>query len=245
MNSKSKIIGLGIGALLLLILVALAAYMMYWKPEPKTGEGSSAAPTAPGENLSPLDQFVKTRKEFMAPETARKLGLKEPEVPIPVATKKPIRKLTLVPAGLGGGDVRYEPVIETPNGQFQVLKKSDYPQYFKVDSPDNALKYLKFALVKLGERQYDRIRMTISSPEMYRKECRDNKNKVTVSTITPLPITQSQAVSGGYQVTWIYYSGAMPAGYWRKVYLVTPDGDIQLRENSDKPFWPCGRSVVF
>lgn len=248
MGSKNKIIGLAVAAVLLGIMTFLAIYIMYFRPQapPPTGQPAHPAETPqPGTSLSPLDQFVKTQKELMAPETAQKLHFKEVEVTAPVPTKKPIAKLTMVPAGLGGGDVMYEPVIETQDGQFQILKKTDYSQFFKISSPDEALDYLKFALVKLGERNYDRMKMTISNIDMYRKECRDRQNNLVTSSINPLPLSQAKAVSGGYQVTWVYYSAALPAGYWRKVYLVTPDGDIQLKENPDKPFWRCGRSVVF
>lgn len=195
---------------------------------------------------SELDKFIITQRDLMSPESARKRKLSQVEIPIPIETKSPIAKLTIVPVVASGGDALYEPIAQSPDGSFFVLRKSDFPKYFKVTSPEKSLAYLDFTMVKTGARGYDRFKKTVYKPEDYQnRECKDKNNNSTVSTVHPLPISEARATAEGFQVNWVYYSPTVPAGYWKKTYLVTQDGDIKPKDNPSKPFFPCGRGFMF
>jgi len=246
MDQKNKKILITL--LIALILIVIVSFMIVsqrtsdkvYSPTQNTEEakeevGKKEVPT------SGLDEFVQSQKNFLDPKRAQNLHLDRMEVAVPVETKEPVKKITIVPQLISGGDAVYEPVVEMPDGKFFVLQKSAMARFFKINTPEEASRYLDFVEVKMGSSAYDRIKTTIFSRGDYRKkDCKDKKE-----VVTQWPITQARSVEEGFEVDWVYYTPAAKAGYWKKTYFVSRDGDIQLKKNPAAPFWECGPGMVF
>lgn len=197
------------------------------------------------QNAANLDEFIKTQNQLLPQDKAGTMGLKKEDINSPVPTAIETKKITLVPQLMEGGDALYQPVVELPGNKFFVLTPSELKGFFKVDSPQDAIKYVDFIMVKLGKGGYDRMKKTVFVTGDYDKiGCKDLAKGVNL----PLPLdrtaTTAQSAQGGFDVQWIYYSPAYPSGYFKDSVFVSSDGNIVVKDKSDKPFWNCGTGFM-
>jgi hypothetical protein len=243
MEDKTKKI-IFTGAIVLLALVVLIAITILVWPHSRSGPSDSS--NEPASPESRLDQFLRSEKIILDPAKARKRGLAIKEITVPIKTRASLSHLYLVPTGAAGGDSIYLPVWEDQQGNFSILQYPDYKNIFSINSAQEAANYIDFVRVKLGSSAYDRLKKTVWNPGDYKiTDCKDKNGQPVASSITPLPLTQATVSSNGYEVSWIYYTPAISAGYWKQTYFVSPDGSFRLEENVGRPFWPCGGSILF
>jgi len=178
----------------------------------------------------------------------KELGLTNKKVDVPFTPKLDNVEITLVPELMGGGDIIYRTVVKTDRNKYFVLNEDNQNKVFDINSNDEAKKYIDFVMTKIGKTSYDRIRKTVWEEKDYEKiKCNDSDVNYYGGDSIPSkkPITKAVSIQGGYEVTWIYYTPTYPAGYWKEVYTVTKDGNINKKEKSSKPFWSCGGGIMF
>jgi len=238
---NQKFIWVLVGVIIVLVVISLAIFWI-------TGQRRSTNNPILGEakKADNLESFVKNNTQLMTKEKAEPLSLENLDVTPPVPTKVNIKKITLVPKLIVGGDALYEPVVELPGNNFLILSPAQYKEVFSVNTADEALEYIEFLEIKMGKSTYDRIRQTVKQVGDYDKiGCRvmqEEENK-------PLPmdraVSQVKEQNDGFAVEWVYFTQAYPAGYYKISYFVGRNGDVVAKDKPDQPFWSCGQGILF
>jgi len=197
------------------------------------------------EKASNLDEYVNQSSELLSTEETQSLLMERKEVSIPVPVKIPSVKITMVPQMLGGGDPVYQPVGEA-NQNFFILDSSNWNKVFKINTPQEAEKYIDFLMVTLGSKKYDRIKKTVWKEADYKQiGCRASEYEKEYPLPKARPVTKAKATNEGFEVTWVYFSAAYPAGYFKEVYLVKKNGEVETKKKQEKPFHSCGTGILF
>jgi len=241
MSSKNKkIIIAGLTAFILIVVALLAATITI---EEEKQDFSQLGEVREAANL---DEYIKTDPELAYGKNLQSAGVERREINLPVATKIQLNKIVMAPVGLVGGDVIYAAVGELPNNNFFRLEPDNLNKIFLVSTPEEALKYVDFLMVTAGRSSYDRTRTTVWQVSDYDKiGCRVMPEEENLPLPKDRPISQSKQLNNGFEVTWIYFTPTLPAGYHKMMVEVGKDGGISVKDNPEEAFWPCGKGFVF
>ncbi len=201
-----------------------------------------------------LDSFLASDPEFAGQKTVKSIGLERKDIDIPLPTKNNLQKITMVPVLAVGGDAIYEPIAQINQNEFVRLNQENASQFFTINTPEEALKYVDFLLTKLGNGGYDRARETIWSETDYQnKNCNlvsqyDNSPS-TEKNFEPIPIekpiSQAKKSDKGFAIDWVYFTPTVPAGYFKESLQVDKNGQITFQDKPENPFWACQDGFVF
>jgi len=193
-----------------------------------------------------LDEYIKTDSGFMSKQNAEMLRLPQKQVDPPVPVKIPLEKIFMVPVMVGGGDAIYSVVGQLPGNNFFRLEPENLNKIFSINNPDEALKYVDFLMVSAGRSGYDRIRRTVWQVSDYDKiGCKVMPEDENMPLPENRPVSQAKQVGEKFEVTWIYFTPTVPAGYRKMVVEVRRDGGFTIKDNPEEPFWSCGGGFVF
>jgi len=193
-----------------------------------------------------LDEYVETDSKLMHKKNMEPLQLSRKEVVPPVPTRIDLRKITMTPVLVEGGDAVYEAVGELPGKNFFRLEPENLNKIFSISSPDQALKYIDFLMVATGRSSYDRVRTTVWKTSDYDKiGCKVMPDDENLPLPTDRPVSQAKVSGDGFEVDWVYFTPALPAGYHQMIIQVEKDGGFTIKDSPEKPFWPCGGGFVF
>jgi hypothetical protein len=239
-NKNKKII---IGLVVLLIVAAVAAGVGIWK---RYQDDNQLKQLGEIRQAASIDDYIESDPGLMHKKSAEELELAPKEITAPVPAQIPLQKMTMAPIGMEGGDAIYSIIGELPNNNFFKLGPDKFNKVFSVGSPGEALKYVNFLMVTAGQSSYDRARTTVWSQTDYDKlGCQAGSNESSRSLPTDRPVSQTKGSGDGFEVTWIYFTPAVPAGYHKMLLQVGKDGEYSVLDDPDDPFWPCGGGFVF
>jgi len=152
----------------------------------------------------------------------------------------------MTPISVVGGDAIYTAIGELPGNKFFRLEPDNLDKIFSVRSPEEALKYIDFLMITAGRSSYARARRTVWQAGDYdRIGCKDVANNQNLSLPNDRPVSQAKISGDGFEVTWIYFTPTVPAGYHKMVLQVEKNGGFTIEDSPDEPFWPCGQGFVF
>ncbi len=192
-----------------------------------------------------LDEFIVSNpNDFMSNQEKKAMGLSDTEILSPVPLKVEGAKIIMAPKLLGGGDLVYTPVFATGN-YFAIITAENLSKIFSPQSPEQAIQYIDFLRTKLGATSYDRSRITVWQKSDYDNiHCKDD-NGNDLGLPNERPVTTATSKDNGWEITWIYHSQTVPAGFFREVFEVGKDGSVNLKEKEGEPFWSCGTGILF
>jgi hypothetical protein len=161
-----------------------------------------------------IEEFIASAPELLTEERAKLLGLAKNEIALPLPSKLPDLKITLVPQMVVGGDTVYVPVASFSGNKYFILKPDNIKNIFTVNNPEEAIKYIELAVVNLGWSTYDRVKKVVNKSEDYDTiGCRimpeDQNNPLPASR----PVSNAVKTPRGYEVTLVYFTPVNPAGY--------------------------------
>ena len=244
LNKNKKIIIAGVVVLVVIVVVLLVVALLAKRQvlkQVQDDRGLGEVRTAVS-----LDEYVKTDAGLMQKENSEALMLPLKEVTPPVPTQIELRKITMAPIGIVGGDAVYAVIGELPDNKFFRLEPDNLNKIFSVNSPEEALKYVDFLMVTAGRTSYDRARTTIWRTADYEKSnCKTLLDKEEVLPPKDRPVSQAKVSGSGFEVSWVYFTPVLPAGYHKMIFQVEKDGSFEILENPDEPFFACGGGVVF
>ncbi len=167
-------------------------------------------------------------------------------VPIPIRTNLSNAEIYNIPLERVGGDVYTNPIIKSGN-LYCVFTDSNAEKLFAPIQKEEAIDYLIFRLVTLGESGYQVERYTILTKEDYEKvtEKGDYFCEKTVPE-SEKRITTIQETQDGFLINWVFYTFfGERAGYYEHKVKIGYDAKIQYLEAADKPFFDCGPGAIF
>lgn len=240
LNKNKKIIIILVAAFVVVLVVALVSNKILKRVQDDTSQLGEVKKAAN------LDEYIKNDPELAQGKELEDSGISRMEITPPVPTQIPIDKITMTPVGLGGGDPVYAPVVELPGNKFFKLEQNNSDKVFSVTNPEEALKYIDFIMVSAGQSNYDRIKQTVWRSSDYDKiGCKDVANNQNLALPTDRPVSLAKVSGTGFEVTWVYFTPTVPAGYHKMVLQVEKDGGFTIKNNPDQAFWPCGQGFVF
>lgn len=193
-----------------------------------------------------LEEFLDQNPgKFMTGKEREATNFSIQDVEIPVQKKFEGLEVKLAPKLLGGGDMVYEPVALLGGNYFTALTKNNINNFFKVESEKEAILYVDFLRTKLGKSSYDRIKQTVWSEKDYQKFGCKNEAGESITIPENLPVSKATLKDETFSVSWIYFSRAFPAGYFKETFEIKKGGEAFIVEKSEKPFLSCGTGLLF
>lgn len=148
-----------------------------------------------------------------------------------------------IPLEMAGGDWFTKPIIKSAN-LYCELTDNNAKKLFDPIQKEEAINYLIFRLVTLGQSGYEVERATILDKKDYENyEC-DKPISDFEKRITTL-----QETKDGFLINWVYYTIFGPrAGYYEEEVKIKRNAKIELLEKTNgllKPFIDCGEGAIF
>jgi len=242
MSSKyKKLIIAGMAVFVVVVVALLAAIWLL-----KRAQDNKVKQLGEVRQAASLDDYIESDQGLMHKQNMEGLQLAPKEVVPPVPTQLPVEKITMAPIMEVGGDAVYAAVGELPGNKFFRLEPDNLDKIFSVNTPDEALKYIDFLMVTAGRSSYDRARTTVWQTGDYEKlGCRVSPDEPNKPLPTNRPVSQAKVSGDGFEVTWIYFTPVLPAGYHKMVVQVANNGGITIEDNPNDAFWSCGGGIVF
>lgn len=234
LNLKLKIL---IGILIVGIVLMVGWWI--WK-ESENEEGTEIPLEKCIEASSFVDYYEKAGIPF---EPEWMSGLIKSEF-IPIRMNFSDIEIYNIPLEMAGGDWFTEPIIKSDNLYCELTDKNIETLFTPIQKKE-AIDYLIFLLVTLGQSGYDVERATILDKKDYENyECGK-----PISDFEKR-ITTLQETKDGFLINWVYYTpcGFPRAGYYRGKVKVGYDAKIEVLEQTNlflKPFIDCGEGIIF
>jgi len=243
MVNKNKKIIIGLLALLSIsIIMALAVGVGIWKQT----QGDKLKQLGEIRQMASIDEYIESDPGLLHKKNAEALGLAPQKIIVPVSTQIPLQGITMAPIVVEGGDAVYAAVGELPNNKFFRLEPDNLNKIFSVNDSKEALKYIDFLMVTAGRSSYDRARTTVWKTADYdRIGCRTMPDEENRALPGDRPASQAKVSGDGYEVTWVFFTPTVPAGYFKAALRVEKDGGYSVISDPTEPFWPCGGGFVF